>query len=204
MLVRLAYLALVLTFHSQIVSAAMDGGWSAPDPGLLRDATFDAKESGERPAWGASQHAGETSYRFHFESGVLRIQRIGPEPWGQVRHRIDAEALVGRTLEFSAELSGNFSASGQRQTSTTGLGVQVLGYKAGIPRIAGKRTLYTAEGEPSISPYCIGWTPQSVRFDVPAGATDILLSIRLGMYGTLSVRGPRLVGIKPVKDEAKE
>ena len=202
--VRLAYLALLLTVYSQVVTGATDGGWSAPDPGLLRDVTFDAKESGERQAWGRSQHAGENSYRFHFESGVLRIERIGPEPWGQVKHRLDAEPLVGRTLEFSAELSGNFSESEQRQISKTGLSVRVLGYKAGIPRIAGKSILVIAHGVPAIRPNCFGWTPQSVRFDVPEGATDIEVSIRLGIHGTLSVRGPRLVVIEPVGDVAKE
>lgn len=79
-----------------------------------------------------------------------------------------------------------------------------MGYKAGIPRIAGKSILVIAHGVPAISPHCFGWTPQSVRFDVPEGATDIEVGIRLGIHGTLSVRGPHLVVIEPVGDEAKE
>lgn len=77
--------------------------WVAPDPGLLRDANFDAAERGERPAWGQSQHAGEPSYKIGFEPGMLRIERVGPEPWGQVRQRVDARSLAGSTMAFSAE-----------------------------------------------------------------------------------------------------
>jgi len=188
-------LLLVACAHAAV---GQEAGWTVPDPGLLRDANFDAMQRGERPVWGRSQHAGERSYRFVFNPGELQIDRIGPEPWGQVKQRVNAKPLAGQTLEFSAELSGTLSESGRRPIIPTGLSIRVLGYTAGMsPAIVGKSTLLIAGGEPELGPGQHDWTRQSVRFEIPEGATDIDVSIRLGMHGALSVRGPSLVVVGP-------
>lgn len=171
--------------------------WVAPDPGLLRDANFDAALRGERPGWGRSQHAGEPSSEVRFEPGMLRIERTGPEPWGQVRQRLDATGWVGSTLEFSAELSSTLQSSGNSPVNGTGLGVRVMGYRPGMPRVAGKSILLTADGEPELGPQHHPWTRQSVHFRVPEGATDIDVSIRLTLHGHLAARGPSLVVVEP-------
>ncbi len=177
----IVFLLLLATAPSAVVQEA---AWSAPDPGFLRDAHFDGEQRGERKVWGRSQHAGQRSYHFSFMPGELQIERIGPEPWGQVKQIVDAKPLVGQTQEFSAELSGSFSEPERRPISVTGLGVRIKGYKAGLPPFAGKGTLLIADVEPEIGPHHYDWTSQSVRFRVPEGATDIQVSIRLGMHGT--------------------
>jgi hypothetical protein len=195
------FAALMVAACSHVVAGAEVAAWTAPDPGLLRDATFDAEQRGERRAWVYSQHAGQTSYRFNHEPGMLRIERIGPEPWGQASQHLDARPLVGQTLEFSAELSGRLTDLAERQIATTGLSARIRGFRAGMPRMLGKAILLRAAGKPELSPSTTDWTPQSVRFKVPEGATDIDVTIRLGTHGSLSVRGPSLVVVDATGDE---
>lgn len=164
----------------------------APDPGLLIDAHFPSEVDGRQPAWGFSQHGGDVSYVFSSADGVLSIERTGPEPWGQAVQRVDARDLQGRSVEFSAEISGSFKEDAERQVQATGVGARVLGYPPGIPRMAGRHIMAFADGAPEIGPGTHPWTRQTLQIDVPEGATDIEVSIRLGMHGTLRARGPSL------------
>jgi hypothetical protein len=89
-------------------------GFESTEPGRL----------GAPPGWWAVQHAGPESYRFTLDrtdpkSGKqsLRVENIGPEPFGTVYQYVDATAHRGRTLRFAAwvrtqDTKGNVYASG--------------------------------------------------------------------------------------------
>ena len=188
-------IAVALLFAGTGALAASSQTWTAPDPGLLRDAAFEADQPGQRRAWSYSQHAGKKSYLFDTVDGVLRIERTGTEPWGMATQRIKAKDLAGRTLEFSAELSGEFPEMTSKPIASTGVVVRVVGYKPDLPRMLGKSNLLVGQGEPGLTGTKYDWPRQHVRFTVPDGATDIDVSIVLGRPGQLSARGPQLIDV---------
>lgn len=58
--------------------------------------------------WFTFQHAGESSYRFtldttepHGGSRSLRIDNIGPEPYGAIAQSIEAKPYAGKTARFT-------------------------------------------------------------------------------------------------------
>jgi hypothetical protein len=167
--------------------------WQPVDPGLLLDPEFVLADDTRRLAWTYTQHGGEMSYRYDIGDGVLTIERFGPEPWGQATQLIDPAALHGATLEFSAEVSGSFELGEGRMVQASGIGARVLGYPPGVPLLGARHIMLVVDGEPEFGPGELAWTRQSLRFEVPEGATDIEVAIRLGMEGYLRVRGPSLM-----------
>jgi hypothetical protein len=80
----------------------------------LANAGFESATPGRQGApdgWAGIQHAGPTSYTFTIDkdaprSGAqsLRIDNVGPEPFGTLYQVLPAVALRGKTLRFSAWL----------------------------------------------------------------------------------------------------
>lgn len=66
---------------------------------------------GDPEGWTAIQHAGPLSYTFKLDADVrhdgassLRIDNVGPEPFGAVFQFLPATGLAGKTLKLSAQL----------------------------------------------------------------------------------------------------
>jgi hypothetical protein len=180
-------------------SESLEPERTPPDPGLLLDASFVLEADDRRFAWNFIQHAGEDSYIFETADGVLEIRRIATQPWGLAAQRLSARGLEGAVLEFSAELSGSLTALGRPEIEVTGLAVNVRGISPLIPFSVGKSTLLSANVEPGLSVGEHDWHRQSLRFDVPPGATDIEVGIQHGLGGTLRVRWPSLVVLEPAE-----
>jgi hypothetical protein len=183
-----------MTDRASVAAEGFDG--SSHDPGLLRDSRFEP-ESDSRPfAWVYTQHAGEESYKFEVEEGVLSITRIATQPWGQATQTVSAEGLEGVWVEFSAELSGSLVEPVRPELEPSGVGIRVLGFPPGTPRIIGKSILATEVGEPPIAVGELSWTRQALRLLVPEGATEIEVAIRLGLGGVLHARRPSLLVLR--------
>lgn len=163
--------------------------------GLLVNPAFERGVDGVIMSWAFNQHAGERSYRFDIDAGTLVIERVGPEPWGQAIQMLSAAGLAGRTLEFSAEISGAFSDQSGAPLSPTGVGVRINGRRPGLPAALDDAILSTRHGAPAIGVGDHGWTVQRVVFEVPDTATEIQLSLQLTLDGTLRVRNPRLIPV---------
>lgn len=176
--------------------------YQPPDPGLLKGPYFSEQPHGENfsSAWAAIQHGGDDSYHMTTSDGVLRIERIGEEPWGQLVQRLSAEDLRGKTLEFSAELSGDLKKiknPKERLANKTGLGVIVKGFPGSHRlRTLGKSILLTLTSESDLSAGEHDWKRHSIVFTVPEGATDIQVAIRMTNGGVLKARGPRLLVVE--------
>lgn len=200
MFARLSFM-LVLVVAIGACGGRAGGEYRAPDPGLLGNPVFASPEGGERiaPPWVATQHAGESSYRMTSRNGVLRIERIGNEPWGQLSQTVSAEGLKGRKVEFSVELSGELEPVEDPTgfwSGKTGLSVVINGYPdSGITRHRGKRILESIEMEPGLEPGTVEWRRHSLVFDVPEKATGLQVAIRLTLDGVLRARGPRLAAV---------
>ena len=83
----------------------------APPRIALDNAGFESTERGPRgdpPGWFSFQHAGDLSYRYVVDtaeprSGArsLRIDNIGPEPYGAVAQKVRAGAYVGKVAKLT-------------------------------------------------------------------------------------------------------
>lgn len=83
----------------------------APSRVTLNNAGFESTERGPRgdpPGWFSFQHAGDLSYRYIVDtteprSGQrsLRIDNIGPEPYGAVAQSVRAGAYVGKVAKLT-------------------------------------------------------------------------------------------------------
>lgn len=167
------------------------------DGGLVLNPAFERNVDGRIESWSFIQHTGEPSYRFETEGETLVIERVGRERWGQAIQTLPAAGLVGRTLEFSAEVSGRLSDQSGAPSSPTGVGVRISGMRPGMPAALGVAILSTLPGKPAIGVGDHDWTDQRVVFEVPEAATEIQLSLRLTLDGTLRVRNPRLLDVTP-------
>ena len=163
---------------------------------LLLNPAFERDADGEIASWSFNQHTGERSYLFEIDGDTLVIERVGRERWGQAIQTLPATGLAGRTLEFSAEVSGRFGDQSGAPTSPTGVGVRISGVRPGMPAALGAAILSSLSGAPPIGVGQHSWTVQRVVFEVPDAATEIQLSLRLTLDGTLRVRKPRLVELK--------
>lgn len=85
---------------------------------------------GAPEGWWAVQHAGPESYRFTVDDGAkkagqrsLRIENVGPEPFGTLYQAIDAAPYRGKTVRFAAWIRTE-NAQGNRFGSGAGLHLQ--------------------------------------------------------------------------------
>lgn len=180
-------------------SPAADTTYKAPDPGLVGNPRFEVREDGKRIAtpWLASQHTGVLSFEYTSADEVLTIKRIDEQVWGHLSQRVDGAQLQGKTLEFSAELSGTLDKSYGEPLGPTGLGVIVHGRPADFPRsMPGRSILTTQYSEPALTEGTHEWQRHSIRFEVPpveqANSIELELFIGLTLGGTLKARGPSL------------
>lgn len=194
-------LVLIALLGASIV--ACEASYRAPDPGLIENPRFleQAAGKGIKSPWIATLHGGQSSFRFSSEDGVLTVEKFGPEPWGQIAQPISAEALKGRTVEFSVDLAGELGASDGSRVNPwqdqTGLSVLIKGYPEGRPNpMMGKTILVDARTDPGLAPGLHEWRRHSLRFQVPKGATDIQVAIRMTRNGVLKVRGPSLTVVE--------
>jgi hypothetical protein len=66
---------------------------------------------GDPEGWTGIQHAGDLSYTFRLDAEVrhrgarsLRVDSVGPEPFGAIYQQLPAAALRGKTLKLVAQL----------------------------------------------------------------------------------------------------
>ena len=117
--IRLAALALSLWCGGTNASTALPPPAVPPESALpavaaikLSNPGFESTAPGKLGApdgWWAVQHAGPTSYAFtldtaskHSGERSLRIDNVGPEPFGSIYQKADAAPLRGKTLRLAA------------------------------------------------------------------------------------------------------
>jgi hypothetical protein len=108
--------------------ALANPGFESTRPGKL----------GAPDGWWAVQHAGPESYTFTVDTEVrrsgqrsLRMENVGPEPFGTIYQSIDATPYRGKTLRFAAWIRTD-GAQGNR--FGTGAGLHLQSSRSGFPR----------------------------------------------------------------------
>jgi hypothetical protein len=177
-------------------------GPSAPPPGLLQNPDFALREDGRTIArpWSFSQHSGERSYDYRVDEGVLSIQRIGSEPWALMAQRLPndtMEGLVGKTLEFSVDVTADLTDAYGDPMTPTGPQVNVWTH-SGDPNphrraMAGVTLAITARSPVGLGPGSHPWQRHVIRFQVPENVSRIEVSLNMTMGGELRARQPSLI-----------
>lgn len=137
--------------------------------------------AGHPEGWVTIQHAGDVSYLFtpdhdvpHSGQRSLRVDNVGPEPYGAVYQIVDAAPYRGRTLAFSAWMKTR-ETKGNRFGKGAGLKLQAM--KNGYPE-AVKQMRRDAIGGTT------AWTRYELTLDVPADAQQIEVGMNLFGPGT--------------------
>ena len=141
-------------------------GFESTQPGKL----------GAPDGWWAVQHAGPTSYTFTLDttskrSGErsLRIDNVGPEPFGSLFQRIDALPWRGKTLRLAGWIRTE-GTTGNRYGSGAGLNVHAI--RGGYSREASQMRKNAVHGT-------TGWTRYEVVLDLSNEAEQIELGLNL-------------------------
>ncbi len=181
--------------------------YEPPPAGVLKNASFMADSRGLPVDWSFQQHANTSSYTLMAADGVATITRIGSEPWGILRQsfrRQDVEPLLGKTLEFSAEIAGEFTDEYGEPMEPPGLKARVRGVRAGSPAMLGASTLATASENIDTTAGYLPWRRYSLQFTLPtadkARGVEFDVGVLMTTGGVMRVRGPSLV----VVDSAAE
>jgi hypothetical protein len=177
-------------------SEAAPAPGAAQDGGLLKDPAFAMPgELEEHPLqhWHLSQHAGDPSYELRFGGSMIKLLRVGSEPWGVLQQHLDGSDFAGKTLEFSAELAGDLDDDWGPPIQATGLTVTVLGFAPQDVPMMGKRHLLVRGSDPGLPTGSIDWQRHSIRFEVPVGRElELLVGVMLTRGGELRIRNPSL------------
>lgn len=169
---------------SDQASCARQGDNLVQDPGF---ATLFANRSERR--WHASEHAAGGTFKHEAEDGVLRIRKIGKEPWFLVSQSIDTKALARKTIAFSAEVKLNLREPEHKHGFGYGGGLSVLAKRGG--KLVVNSTL---EHEPNFGKH--DWTPVEVVFKLPANTSYLRVGFIHQAGGNIEIRNPELYIVK--------
>ncbi|WP_157497595.1 hypothetical protein [Gilvimarinus chinensis] len=176
----------------------------APDPGYLKNSLFAVNLSGGVAHWGLSQHASNPSYSYSSNGEVLRLERTGTEPWGKVFQRFRGEEvlpLLGKTLEFSAEIRAELNDDYGSAMEPPSLMAWAKGFRKGTPPLLGKSTLVSEKALLPELPGEYGWKHYAVTFSLPpetsVSQVELEFSLVLTTGGALEMRGPALIEVEP-------
>ena len=150
-------------------------------PIALTNAGFESTRPGQLGApegWWAVQHAGPKSYEFTLDTDrprggerSLRVENVGPEPFGSIYQKIPATQYRGKTVRLAAWVRTR-DAKGNRYGAGAGLILHAM--RGGYPIRYVMMRKDAAHGTTD-------WTRYEVALDIPEAADDIELGLNL--YG---------------------
>ncbi len=159
---------------------------------LLQDPTFSTLEQG-RHIWSYSQHAGDVSYEYEGREGVLRIRRIGIEPWGLLAQQVPVQALAGRKMTLSVEVQGDIVQSETPVFEPASVNIIIKGWPENPSlRFMGMQSLLERR---QVLPQTLAgdnWTPIELELTVPHTAMSLEVNFVMGYEGELRIRNPLL------------
>ncbi len=145
---------------------------------------------GEPEGWFSFQHAGDVSYRFIADtadprSGAksLRIENVGPEPYGAIAQIVDARPHTGKVARLSGWLR-------TRDASGTGAGLTVLMLQGGATLAQNFMLETPVKGT-------TGWTRYTITLPVAPGTDRIEVGAMMQGKGALWLDDVELEFVAP-------
>ncbi|MEP7209036.1 MAG: hypothetical protein ABI920_19040 [Casimicrobiaceae bacterium] len=160
---------------------------ATPPPGrsvALKNAGFEdgLQADGDPAAWITGQHAGVPSYVFivddkerHGGKRSLRIDNIGPEPFGAIYQNVPVTGLLGKSIRMKGWMKTR-DAGGKRKG--WGAALQLQAKKAGYPIAYNTLADHVISGTHD-------WTLREVVIDVPQDVDIIEVGVLLRGQGSV-------------------
>lgn len=140
------------------------------------------KGDGDPTGWVTGQHAGVPSYTFALDEKVrregkqsLRIDNIGPEPYGAIYQPLPIAGLAGTTLRLTAWVRTQ-NAGGERKG--WGAALQLQAKKGGSPLAYNDLSAHLISGSSE-------WTRREVVVAIPKDAEHVEVGIMLRGKGSV-------------------
>ena len=168
-----------LTFFAALPLAGAAELCKVKGPEYLQDPDFAIEAENKRSKhWTGVQHAGERSFVPTIETGVLRIEKVGTQPWYIYRQRMQPADMGGKRMVFSAELKLDLTQPERSGMDRDGGGLQMT------VRSRNGDTLYASfPHEPHIGE--TDWFPAQLVVKVPRNAALVEPAIRHQADGNL-------------------
>lgn len=150
----------------------------------LQDASFESISlpPWERP-WKIGQHASSGSFEYEIAEGVLKIRKVGKEPWFFFRQKLSVSDLAGKQVKFGVDLKLDPPPSESLLHSKRGSGMKITV----IPRIQGpQKSIF----EPASTNGVAAWQAQYIVLDLPEDLQSIQFDLIHQTKGTMQVRDP--------------
>lgn len=145
---------------------------------------------GDPEGWFSFQHAGNLSYRFvvdtaqpHGGTRSLRIDNVGPEPYGAIAQIVEGAPHVGKVARLSGWLR-------TRDASDDGAGLTLLVLQSGYTLAYNYMSDAAVKGT-------TGWTRYTITLPVSKGADRIEVGARMKGRGSLWLDDVELEFINP-------
>lgn len=176
--------------------AAASGPQSTARPVALLNAGFEDGQAGASApdGWRTTQHAGVPSYRFALDEQVarsgrrsLRVDNIGPEPFGAIYQTTPAAPHIGKRLRFSAQLRVAGVGAGR---GIRGAFLLVQAMRTGVPVAEDRMMDRPIKGDRD-------WQRETVELVVPPGTDEIEVGAMLLGAGSLWIDDAQLVVVAP-------
>ena len=165
-------LCVVPAFADGAEVALVNPGFESTTPGVR----------GNPEGWVSIQHAGPLSYAFKVDADVhhdgersLRVESIGPEPFGSVFQVLPAAALRGKTLRLSAWLRTRDVVG-----SGTGGGAVLT-----LQAMQGGATVAHNHMKDAAVKGTTDWRRYEITLAIPAAATQVEIGAMLHGPGTM-------------------
>ena len=157
---------------------------------VLADPQFSALDAPRKERfWRYSQHAENIAFSYDAKNGTLTFIKTGAEPWALLSQTLDAEALRGKRVEFSANLKLDLSEPNDAHVLGHGGGLVLLGRQ--VDENGSKIRLSSSlEHEPRMGTH--DWQRVTVVEDVPKRISHLYAGFLHRADGTIRVRDPAL------------
>lgn len=157
---------------------------------VLADPQFSALDASSKERfWRYSQHAKNISFSYDATDGTLTFIKTGAEPWALLSQALDAEALQGKRVEFSANLKLDLSEPNDAHVLGYGGGLALLGRQ--VDENGSKIRLSSSlKHEPRMGNH--DWQRVTVVEDVPKRISHLYAGFLHRAGGTIQVRDPAL------------
>ncbi len=161
----------------------------------LRNPGFEEKPTTEDPpGWVTGQHAGAPSYLFTLDEAErhggrhsLRIDNIGPEPFGAIYQAVPVTGLAGKTLRLRGWVKAR-DAGGRR--AGWGTALQLQAKKGGSPLAYNTLADHIIRGSHD-------WTQREVVLAIPPDAELVEVGILLRGAGSVWLDDVELAVVSP-------
>lgn len=171
---------------------------------LLKNPGLSSSEERMKADWTSTQHGSRPSFDVSLDSGVLTIERTGPEPWYNLEQFVDLSEYIGNTMIYTADLKLSLDSEDWPHAFEPKGGLQVLIWARGELPVMGSRLAVNSSAEHSPNLGTTDWFRAHVEFTVPQRPDRAMFGLIHQANGSISFRNPELLDCGPAPEPAPQ